>query len=551
MKDTSRLIGGRYQILREIAAGGMGTVYEAKHNLSQKTVALKVLHPHVARDDASRQRFLREVSAPAQIGHPGICDVYDAGFDTQDGSIFIAMELLEGETLRSALERGSPRLEQLYDIFDQLLDSLAAAHAKGIVHRDLKPENVFLTTKRDGSVGVKLVDFGIVTDGDADDEGRNVTQAGTAMGTPRYMSPEQATNARDVSAASDVWAVGVMLYEALAGEVPFDGPSPTVVVVHVITSSHRPLQGLAPTAPPALVALVDRCLSKKPEDRPADAGALRAELQRARAQTGTGAGIAPRAAPPRTREFSNTTGPMTPAATPPSPVPSGPTGAPPPSFAASASSKEPTHGGGGLKWILLGGGGLLAILGLGALTLGVLFATGAFSDSTGQVRIQSNVVSGEIFVDGASRGPLTMGRILELPVGPRQMEARIAGAVVAQAAVEVLGGELVDVDLSSVNQRIPGVLGPGDDRTEDGKYVDRYQFVWRAGQNVHIEVVGNGLDTYLYVRFPDGSMHENDDADGLDAGFDFTVPSPGTYEIMASTYSPGESGPYELVIRAL
>ncbi|MBW2460849.1 MAG: protein kinase, partial [Deltaproteobacteria bacterium] len=541
MKDTSRLIGGRYQILREIAAGGMGTVYEAKHNLSQKTVALKVLHPHVARDDASRQRFLREVSAPAQIGHPGICDVYDAGFDTQDGSIFIAMELLRGETLRTALERGSPRLDQIYDVFDQLLDSLAAAHAKGIVHRDLKPENVFLTTNQDGSTGVKLVDFGIVTDGTADDEGHNVTQAGTAMGTPRYMSPEQATNARDVSAASDVWAVGVMLYEALAGEVPFDGPSPTVVVVHVITTAHRPLEALAPTTPAPLLALVDRCLSKKPEDRPADAGALRAELQRARAQTGTGEGLAAPASTPRTREFRNATGPMTPPAAyagAPSPAPATPArsaghpgtpaghpGATPPSFAASAPSRgqEPSKTGGGLKWVLLGGGGLVAILGLGALTLGVLFATGVFSDSTGQVRIQSNVVSGEIYVDGASRGPLTMGRILELPVGPRQMEARIAGAVVAQAAVEVLGGELVDVDLSSADQSIPGTLGPGDETTGDGKYVDRYQFVWTAGQNVHIEVVGNGLDTYLYVRFPDGSMHENDDADGLDAGFDFTV----------------------------
>jgi len=535
----------------------MGTVYEAKHNLSQKTVALKLLHPHVARDEASRQRFLREVSAPAQIGHAGICDVYDAGFDTHDGSVFFAMELLEGETLRGPLDRGSLSLGQLYQVFDQLLDALGAAHEKGIVHRDLKPENVFLEAMRDGSTRVKLVDFGIVTD--VGEEGKNVTQAGTAMGTPEYMSPEQATNARDVSAATDVWAVGVMLYEALGGRPPFAGGSPTAVVVEVITQPHQPLAAFAPGAPEPLLALVDRCLSKKPEGRPENAAALRAEL------AAIAEGIPVDTLPTPVRDASRSTGPMTPPAggygqasgVAPTALPAAspvgtPMAAPSPvaarSFAGEPAKKQSS--GGGLKWLIIGGGLLLGLVGV-VLIVGVgLFAAGTFTDDMGQVRIVSNVMSGEIFVDGLSKGPLTTGRILELPVGPRQLQARVGGAVVAEAAVDVLGGELVDVDLTSPDQRITGMLGPGDEMTPDRKYADRYQFEWQPGTTVHLEANSSPVDTYLMVRFPDGTVHENDDNNGTNAGMDFVTRTAGTYEIMVTSYSTAESGPYELYVRA-
>ncbi len=547
----------------------MGTVYEAKHNLSQKVVALKVLHPHVARDENSRQRFLREVSAPAQIGHPGICDVYDAGFDTHDGSVFFAMEMLHGETLRGPLERGELSLGDLYRIFDQLLDALGAAHDKGIVHRDLKPENIFLEKLKDDSVRVKIVDFGIVTD--LSEEEKNVTQAGTAMGTPEYMSPEQATNARDVTAASDVWAVGVMLYEALSGKPPFSGGSPTAVVVEVITQPHRPLIALAPNAPAALIDLVDRCLSKKPELRPRDAGTMRTEL----AAIAQGIPVDTLTSPARTP--ASHTGPMTPpsggygpAAVTPMPTPPGsspqiaPTAVsiatpmpgsapasapnvPPRSFAGEPAGQK--KGGSG-KLLLFGGIAIVALGLLSVLTLGGLFALGVFDDDTGQVRIVSNVMSGEIFVDGTSKGPLTTGRILELPVGSRQLEARVAGAVVAQAAVEVLGGELVDVDLTSPEQRIAGSLGPGDAQSPDQKYVDSYQFEWGPNTTVHIEANSQPVDTYLRVRFPDGTTHENDDSNGTNAGMDFVTTTPGIYEISVTSYSANESGPYELFVRA-
>src|SRR5690348_4620201 len=126
----------------------MGAVFEAQHNLSKKTVALKILFPHIGKDEGSRQRFLREVSAPAQIGHDGIVEVYDAGFDTEDGSLFVAMEMLQGEPLRDRLVKGGIAFDRLLDMFEEILDPLAQAHAKSIVHRDLKPENVFVVQRK-------------------------------------------------------------------------------------------------------------------------------------------------------------------------------------------------------------------------------------------------------------------------------------------------------------------------------------------------------------------------------------------------------------------
>ncbi|HJL16448.1 MAG TPA: protein kinase, partial [Sandaracinaceae bacterium LLY-WYZ-13_1] len=290
MSLESRLIGGRYEIVRKIAEGGMGAVYEAKHNLSKKSVALKVLFEHIGKDEAARQRFLREVSAPAQIGHDGIVEVYDAGFDIEDGSLFVAMELLDGDPMSDRLARGGLPLDTLLDWFEQILDPLSAAHAKGIVHRDLKPENVFMATKRDGSEVVKILDFGIARDLDASKG--NVTQTGIAMGTPHYMAPEQAMSARDVTAAADVWAIGAMMYEALAGRPPFGGETASAIVVNACTKQHEPLAQLAPSVPPALGALVDRCLSKEPRDRPSDAGALLGELRRVRGEIGSVSGLA-------------------------------------------------------------------------------------------------------------------------------------------------------------------------------------------------------------------------------------------------------------------
>jgi len=341
-----RLIGGRYKITRKLAEGGMGEVFEAQHNLSKKRVALKILFAHIGKDEAARQRFLREVSAPAQIGHPGIVEVYDAGFDTEDGSLFVAMEFVDGEPLRDRLARGGVSLEQLLDWFEEMLDPLAAAHDAGIVHRDLKPENAMLAKQRDGSEVIKLLDFGIARD--LDSSNSNVTHTGIAMGTPHYMAPEQAMSAKGVTAAADVYAMGVILYEALAGKPPFDGETASAIVVNACTKAHAPLSQVAPHVPPAISAFVDRCLAKEPQGRPATAGLMLSELRQLRTQIGSGAMSATLGA------GGQSTGPMTgmagtPQPTPyptPYPTPSPYQQTPPPQMTPNGTAMLPAGGGG-------------------------------------------------------------------------------------------------------------------------------------------------------------------------------------------------------------
>jgi serine/threonine-protein kinase len=276
--QAGALVSGRYEILRPIAEGGMGAVYEARHVLSRQRVALKVLHAQAAHDELSRARFLREVAAPAEIGHPGVCAVSDAGFDEGTGALFVVMELLEGETLRARMDRGLA-IDAGLALMEQLLEPLAAAHAKGFVHRDLKPENAFIARSPLGGEMLKLLDFGIARQFD---DASTTTRTGVAIGTPHYMAPEQATDTKNVRAQADVWAVGVMLFELLAGRLPFDGDTSAGIVVNACMKAHPPLGTLRPGLPDALVALVDRCLAKDPQQRPADAAALARALREAR-----------------------------------------------------------------------------------------------------------------------------------------------------------------------------------------------------------------------------------------------------------------------------
>ncbi|NOY93155.1 MAG: serine/threonine protein kinase, partial [Deltaproteobacteria bacterium] len=280
---TPRIVAGRYEVLREIARGGMAIVYEAIHVVSRRRVALKVLFTASFADDMSRARFLREVSAPARIGHRGIVEVFDAGFDDGDGAPFVAMELLEGHTLRREFDRGPRALERTLTLFQGILAPMAAAHAVSIVHRDLKPENVFVT-QSNGVELVKVLDFGLART--VDERAEKETRTGVAMGTPHYMAPEQAVSARDVTPAADVWALGVMLYEAISGRTPFTGPTPSAIVVEAVTQPHVPLNHLLPQTPPALVALVDGCLQKEPTRRPPNAAALLAEVAQLQASPG-------------------------------------------------------------------------------------------------------------------------------------------------------------------------------------------------------------------------------------------------------------------------
>ena len=500
----SDLVGGRYEVIRKIAEGGMGAVFEARHHMTKKIVALKVLFAHIGKDTASKQRFLREVSAPAQIGHPGIVDVSDSGVDP-DGSLWVAMEMLRGHTMREWLEAPPEKSrDEILDFFVRVLDPLAAAHSQGIVHRDLKPENVFLHQKHDGSTVVKILDFGIARDLDTSKD--NVTHTGIAMGTPHYMAPEQAMSARGVLATADVWAIGAMMYEALAGQTPFGGETASAIVVHACTQAHQPLQTLVPDCPPAIAQLVDRCLAKDPTVRPAHAGELAQLLRAARPgrDIPSEMGPLPAMSTPLTRDGSmaqpsavgfNATaqgsiggaagfGAPTPQTGPPgmgtpppgmapqgTPMPAGgfgggfggapgygtPTpgpgyGTPPPGTYGGAPASS---GGGKGMWIALGIVGVLIIGGGVAVAVALSGDDGTTTQqqqTQGGGALVSLVVpdgGGELLIDGVSRGPVANGAQIEVAPGMHTFQLRVAGSIRATQAVTAQIGVPQTANLTS------------------------------------------------------------------------------------------------------
>jgi serine/threonine-protein kinase len=272
-----RVVNGRYELLRAIADGGTSRVFEARDQESRRRVALKLLSPEVAEDEASRVRFEREASAPGAIGHPAIVQVFDTGVDETDGSPFVVMELLEGQTLRQRLQGEALSEGRALEIALAALEGLAVAHEKGFVHRDLKPENIFLQDRGDQGPEVRLLDFGLARHVMA----KVVTTANATVGTPQYMSPEQISRPTSADPSIDVWATGVLLYEMLGGRRPFDGKSEAEVLIGVVKEPHQPLLELAPETPTGVAKLVEACLRKHAGDRPVDAGAVLGRLRRA------------------------------------------------------------------------------------------------------------------------------------------------------------------------------------------------------------------------------------------------------------------------------
>ena len=271
-QHAPRVLGGRWELVAPLARGGMGVLYVGRHLQTGRRAALKVIdHSH---PDALA-RFKLEASVSAQLNHPGIVDVFDADQDPDTGECFIAMELLEGCTLRQIMDDRSSTPIDVLELLIAALEPLAAAHQKGFVHRDLKPENLFVLGEPGHGPRVKLLDFGIV----AQQSGERVTRVGTAMGTPHYMSPEQATSAREAGPASDIWSMGVMMYEAIRGEVPFNGETGHGIIVQACTCPHMPLDAAMSDLDPQIARVVDRCLAKSPAERPQDARALALELR--------------------------------------------------------------------------------------------------------------------------------------------------------------------------------------------------------------------------------------------------------------------------------
>jgi tRNA A-37 threonylcarbamoyl transferase component Bud32 len=279
-------VAGRFQVLKKIGAGGMGAVYRARQEGMDRDVAVKVLLSDLVDNDMVLRRFTLEALAVSRLRHPNTIQIYDFG-QTEQGNSYIAMELLEGLTVHDLLCKERPlAIRRALRIIAQVAESLAEAHGKGIVHRDLKPENIFLVTVGDNPDYVKVLDFGVAKLRDAKSDGKGtLTQAGSIFGTPRYMSPEQCS-AQPVDGRSDLYSLGVILYEMVTGRAPFVHDQPlSLLLAHVNDPPPPPSKATDKQVIPAEVeSLVLKLLSKKADDRVQQAAELALacrELERA------------------------------------------------------------------------------------------------------------------------------------------------------------------------------------------------------------------------------------------------------------------------------
>ena len=280
MIDIGSVVNGKYRLVRLLGEGGMGSVYEAVHAVLGTRVAIKVLHPELSRRTGLVERFLQEARVAAQIRSAHVVQVTDVD-RTPEGNAYIVMELLEGEVLSTILDRQHKLSVAIAgDYTLQILAALEAAHALGVIHRDLKPENVFITFVG-GKPTLKLIDFGIAKARRTDPQQRNLTVAGVVMGTAEYMAPEQARSADKVDARSDLYAVGVMLYEMLAGTRPVSGEDARLVATRVERGEVTPLVKAAPEIPREIAGLVHRAMAARPELRFASATEMRIALDAA------------------------------------------------------------------------------------------------------------------------------------------------------------------------------------------------------------------------------------------------------------------------------
>src|SRR5438094_691649 len=278
---------GHYQIVEPLGAGGMGEVYLASDTRMDRQVALKVLPQYFTQDQERVRRFQQEAQAALALNHPNILTIYEIG-ETND-THFIATEFIQGETLRQRMAGTSLKLSEALDIAGQVANALTAAHEAGIVHRDIKPENIML--RRDGFA--KVLDFGlaklteregVATNAGAPRQMNVKTDPGMVMGTADYMSPEQARGV-NVDARTDIWSLGVVLYEMVAGRVPFEGETPSDVISFILQKEAPPLARCAPETPAELQRIVDKSLTKNRDERYQTAKDLLIDLRRLNKRT--------------------------------------------------------------------------------------------------------------------------------------------------------------------------------------------------------------------------------------------------------------------------
>ncbi len=261
-----------YKILEKLGEGGMGVVYKATDTKLDRFVALKFLPPHLAASEQDKARFIQEAKSASALNHPNVCTIHD--IQEHDGQLFIVMEFVDGQTLQE--RKSTLSQKQALDIGIQIADGLAAAHEKGIVHRDIKPENIMI--RKDGIV--QIMDFGLAKLRGAS----RLTKEGSTVGTAGYMSPEQ-VQGLDADHRSDIFSLGVLLFEMLSGQPPFKGVHETAIAYEIVNVDSPPLSSIKPNIPPELDAIVLECLEKDPRERTQSASQISVDLKRYRRES--------------------------------------------------------------------------------------------------------------------------------------------------------------------------------------------------------------------------------------------------------------------------
>jgi serine/threonine-protein kinase len=261
-----QIYADKYRIVRLLGEGAMGAVYEAENTRIRRRVAIKILHPQIAQKADTLRRFEREAQAAGRIGSQHIVEVLDLG-ELADGSRFMVLEYLEGTTLDQRIRsRGRLTPEEATPIVCQLLEGLGAAHKAEIIHRDLKPANIYLCPKPGGVDFVKILDFGVSKFNVLNDE-MSMTSTGAVLGTPYYMSPEQAKGSRGIDARSDLYAIGVILYECITGQVPFSAETFNELIFRIVLESPPPVESFVPNLDPAFTAIIHKAMAREVGER--------------------------------------------------------------------------------------------------------------------------------------------------------------------------------------------------------------------------------------------------------------------------------------------
>lgn len=414
-------VAGRYRVVEPLGVGGMASVFVAEDDVLGRRVALKVLHPHLAADDDFAVRFEREATAAASLNHPNVVQVFDRG-GSGDGQPWIVMELVDGPTLKQVVTReGRLEPDRAGRLVLQAARGVASAHAVGIVHRDLKPHNILV----DAEDRARVADFGIARASTH----YTLTQVGSILGTPEYLSPEQARGER-ATPASDVYALGVVLYELLAGAPPFQGDTAVVIAARHVDESPPRLDGVRPGLPAALVQGVERALSKRPAERWRDCGEFADAIESWRdgAPAAPVAGVASRDLEPTVT--------VTPRA---------------PDVAALRSA-------GIRRWRRLSSRSRLAVVALPLVALALLLVVAARADNVDAPRITGR--SRAAYRSALEQSQLHVGTV------ERRHDAARAGTVLEQqptAGEPLEHGDAIDVVVSLGPRRVdvPGVIGLG------------------------------------------------------------------------------------------